>query len=96
MYRYTPITKPRGPLNLLVLQVRVRLWSSAKDASRAGLLILDASSDTAAVEVGGGPWWEPWQSEARMREPLKSAVGLPIDVEGIASRLPKALRPRGL
>lgn len=31
-----------------------------------------------------------------MRQPLKSLVGLPVDVEGIAAALPKALRPPGL
>jgi hypothetical protein len=31
-----------------------------------------------------------------MKEPLKSIVGLPVDVEGLAAALPQALRPPGL
>lgn len=50
----------------------------------------------AAVEIGGGPWDEAWQTEARMREPLKSLVKLPISPEGATSMLPPSLRPPGL
>ena len=35
-------------------------------------------------------------AQAEMREPLKSLVGLPVDVEGIAARLPQFLQPPGL
>jgi hypothetical protein len=31
-----------------------------------------------------------------MREPLRSLVALPVDVEGLASYLPQALQPPGL
>ena len=50
----------------------------------------------AAVEVGGGPWEEPWKAEARMKQPLKALVRLPVDVDGLASILPGSLRPPGL
>ena len=50
----------------------------------------------AAVEIGGGPWDEAWETEARMREPLKSLVKLPVDLDGAASLLPPRLRPPGI
>lgn len=50
----------------------------------------------AAVEVGGGPWDESWKAEARMTQPLKALVQLPVDVDGLTSFLPNNLRPRGL
>lgn len=75
----------------MLVQVTVKLWDM-----KSGRLALEASSGRAAVEVGGGPWWEAWTSEAQMQEPLKSLVKLPIDVEAISSRLPQALQPRGL
>ncbi len=31
-----------------------------------------------------------------MKEPLKSLVGLPVDVAGLAALLPQQLRPPGL
>ena len=50
----------------------------------------------AAVEIGGGPWDEAWETEARMREPLKSLVKLPVDLDGATSLLPPRLRPPGI
>lgn len=34
--------------------------------------------------------------QAKMQEPLKSLVSLPVDVEGLASGLPSQFRPPGL
>lgn len=75
----------------MVWQVEIRLWDRASNE-----LVLHATSNTAAVEIGGGPWWETWKSKAEMREPLRSLVKLPIDVEGLSARLPESLRPKGL
>lgn len=88
-------------LTILLLQVKVSLWekgveSRALDADSRDVLILEATSTRAAVEVGGGPWWDSWKSEAKMQEPFKTLVKLPIDVEGISARLPEGLRPKGL
>ena len=80
-----------------VMQVRIKVWEKPRNGSASqGRLILEASSATAAVEIGGGPWLETWKSEARMREPLRSLISLPVDVEGVSARLPAGLRPKGL
>ena len=50
--------------------------------------VLDAvKSDSAAVEVGGGPWYAPWTGRAEMREPLGSLAALQVDVEALAGML---------
>jgi len=32
---------------------------------------------TGAVEIGGGPYWNPWKGESKMRQPMKALVKLP-------------------
>lgn len=73
--------------------MNVKLWETN---STGGKLLLEANSSRAAVEVGGGPWWDTWKGEAQMKEPLKSLIKLPVDVEGLSARLPEPLRPKGL
>jgi hypothetical protein len=51
---------------------------------------------TTTPQTGGGPWDGAWSAKARMREPLKSLVKLPIDVGALARAGPQALRPAGL
>ena len=48
--------------------------------ARVETLLDDVRSDVAAVEVGGGPWSEPWRGTARMREPLGTLAGADVDV----------------
>lgn len=78
------------------VQVRVRVWNIKGYGTAQDAPVLDVTGDGAAVEVGGGPWDTTWKSEAQMRQPLKSLVGLPVNVEAVASVLPKGLRPKGL
>lgn len=77
-------------------RVRLRVWRLNSGGRRQEPPLLDAQSSSAAVEIGGGPWDQVWQTEARMREPLKSLVKLPIDLEGATSLLPPSLKPPGL
>lgn len=76
----------------------MRLWEAAEGAPEGspGKLLADVTSDRAAVEIGGGPWWSTWTSQAQMKEPLRSLVTAPIDPEGLLSRLPGSWRPPGL
>ncbi|KAK9792704.1 hypothetical protein WJX73_007933 [Symbiochloris irregularis] len=77
-------------------KVRVRLWNIKGYGTTADPPLLDVTGEGAAVEVGGGPWDATWKAQAQMRQPLKSLVGLPVDVEGLASLMPGPLRPKGL
>ena len=70
-------------------ELRLQVW-------KRGAKIADARSTNAGLEVGGALWGagSPWVGESRMKQPLKSVVGLPINP---SSRLvPARLRPNGL
>jgi hypothetical protein len=77
---------------------RLRVWKldSQGRIPASAVPIVDARSSTAALEVGGGPWWGPWSAKARMLEPFRSLVQLPIDVGVISRTLPDLLKPPGL
>ncbi|XP_073285301.1 probable tocopherol cyclase, chloroplastic isoform X1 [Primulina huaijiensis] len=74
--------------------LRLRLWEKRYDGIE-GKVILDVTSDMAAVEVGGGPWCETWKANTHTPGILRRAVALPVDVEGFFSLVP-SLRPPGL
>lgn len=66
----------------------VSMWELDPQTGRRGAAVLDAvTSDSAAVEVGGGPWYAPWTGRAEMREPLGSLAALQVDVDGLAGML---------
>ncbi|KAM4074551.1 hypothetical protein ACB094_10G101800 [Castanea mollissima] len=75
-------------------ELRLQLWERRYDGSK-GKVILDVTSDMAAVEVGGGPWFNDWKGEAKMPELLSGALRAPVDVDGIFGLIP-LLKPPGL
>jgi len=75
---------------------RLRVWQVDSAGRRSASPLVDATSTTAALEVGGGPWWSAWSARADMKEPFRSLVQLPIDVGAIAQMVPQPLRPPGL
>uniref|UniRef100_A0A383VS04 Tocopherol cyclase n=1 Tax=Tetradesmus obliquus TaxID=3088 RepID=A0A383VS04_TETOB len=77
---------------------RLRVWKldSQGRVPASAAPIVDSQSSTAALEVGGGPWWGPWSAKAKMLEPFRSLVQLPIDVGVISRTLPDLLKPPGL
>lgn len=58
-------------------------------------MILDVTSDMAALEVGGGPWFNTWTGKTATPEILKRALGVPLDVEGLFGLAP-FFKPPGL
>lgn len=58
-------------------------------------IILDVASDMAAVEVGGGPWFNTWKGKATTPELLSRALRVPIDLDGFFNFLPP-FKPPGL
>lgn len=75
---------------------RLRVWRVDSAGRRSASPLVDATSTTAALEVGGGPWWAPWEARADMKEPFKSLVTLPIDLGALSAAVPAPLRPPGL
>lgn len=76
-------------------QCRLRVWRRS-GGTKQGAPLVDASSSTAALEVGGGPWWSAWHTRAEMKEPFRSLVQAPLDVGLLGRVLPDALKPPGL
>lgn len=58
-------------------------------------IVLDVTSNMAALEVGGGPWFNTWKGETTTPEILKRALTTPIDVEQAFNLLP-LFKPPGL
>ncbi|CAI5997201.1 unnamed protein product, partial [Closterium sp. NIES-65] len=52
-----------------------------------------AESTAAAVEVGGGPWWEAWEQRSRMNPAQSAIISLPLN---LSTLLPPSLQPPGL
>ncbi|MBA0604156.1 hypothetical protein Godav_016835 [Gossypium davidsonii] len=72
----------------------LKIWEKNVGGSK-GKLILDVKSDMAALEVGGGPWFNTWKGKTTTPEVIKSALQVPIDVEGMFGLAP-FLKPPGL
>ncbi|CDP16181.1 unnamed protein product [Coffea canephora] len=75
-------------------ELRLQLWDRRSDGSK-GNIILDVTSNMAAVEVGGGPWFSPWKGQTNAPEFVSRALSLPVDVEGLLDSVP-LLKPPGL
>lgn len=76
-------------------QCRLRIWRR-RGGVQTGMPLVDATTSTAALEVGGGPWWSSWRTKAAMKEPFRSMVTLPLDVGALGNMVPQWLRPPGL
>ncbi|XP_047325739.1 tocopherol cyclase, chloroplastic isoform X2 [Impatiens glandulifera] len=74
--------------------LRLRLWERRYDGSK-GKMILDVTSNMAAVEVGGGPWFNTWKGKTTTPEIVSRALNVPVDIDGFFGFLP-FLKPPGL
>ncbi|XP_057416270.1 tocopherol cyclase, chloroplastic-like, partial [Lotus japonicus] len=72
----------------------LKIWERRYDGSK-GKIILDVSSDMAALEVGGGPWFSTWKGKTTMPPVIGPALGLPVDLDGIFNAVP-LFKPPGL
>lgn len=56
---------------------------------------MDVTSDMAALEVGGGPWFNTWKGKTTTPEILRAALRVPLDMESVFGWVP-FLKPPGL
>lgn len=82
-------------------EARLRVWTVQTKERREKVpaeLLFDCRSEgkSAAVEVGGGPWWQSWSTDAEMAPPVKALLNIPVDIESILESIPFPLRPPGL
>ncbi|KAF6995476.1 hypothetical protein CFC21_011970 [Triticum aestivum] len=62
--------------------LKLQMWEKKYDGSK-GKIILDTTSNMAAVEVGGGPWFNGWKGTTASPELVNNIVGTQIDVESL-------------
>ncbi|KAG2400135.1 hypothetical protein LR48_Vigan2574s000100 [Vigna angularis] len=74
--------------------LKLQMWERRSDGSK-GKIILNVSSNMAALEVGGGPWFDTWKGKTSTPEALRRALQLPIDVDSIFNLVP-LFKPPGL
>ncbi|KAB1204377.1 Tocopherol cyclase, chloroplastic [Morella rubra] len=74
--------------------LRLQIWERRYDGSK-GKNILDVTSNMAAVEVGGGPWFNTWKGETSTPELLSRALRFPVDAEEMFGYIP-FFKPPGL
>ncbi|KAJ6795620.1 putative tocopherol cyclase, chloroplastic [Iris pallida] len=74
-------------------ELKLQMWERTYDGSK-GKMILDATSDMAAVEVGGGPWFTTWKGKTASPEVLNQALRIPLDMESLFPV--SLLKPPGL
>uniref|UniRef100_A0A7N0U7X6 Tocopherol cyclase n=1 Tax=Kalanchoe fedtschenkoi TaxID=63787 RepID=A0A7N0U7X6_KALFE len=73
--------------------LRLRIWEKGSNGIK-GKNVLDVTSNMAALEVGGGPWFNTWSGQTTTPELLKRALRVPVDVEGFYNLAP-LLKPLG-
>lgn len=75
-------------------ELTLQLWERRYDGTK-GKMILDVTSDMAAVEVGGGPWFNTWKAKTATPELLRRSLNVPVDVDSLFGFVP-FLKPPGL
>ncbi|KAI3921641.1 hypothetical protein MKW92_018337 [Papaver armeniacum] len=97
----TPLRAPTSEAGLAVAcrdtcfgDLRLQMWEKRYDGSK-GKVILDVTSNMAALETGGGPWYTTWKAKTSSPEMINQALNFPIDVEEILGAVP-FLKPPGL
>ncbi|KAJ4708057.1 Tocopherol cyclase [Melia azedarach] len=75
-------------------ELTLQIWERRYDGTK-GKMILDVKSDMAAVEIGGGPWFNTWKGKTASPELLRRALSVPIDVDGLFNLVP-LFKPPGL
>jgi tocopherol cyclase len=76
---------------------RLSLWELEWDAAtetyvRGAVVVDNATSTQAAVEVGGGPWWDNWKDVSVMKQPMKGLVRFPYRLSNLRQRLVSKLK----
>ena len=72
-----------GTLNMWALQYDPH----TRTYKRSTHIIQNATTNQAAVEIGGGPWWDTWNGTTRMKQPFKSLVKIPYLADKIVQNI---------
>jgi tocopherol cyclase len=76
----------------------VSLWSLEWDGllnryvRQAGRPLIDcAKSSQGGAEIGGGPWWDVWKGEARLKRPIRFLLRFPYHFQNLNQGIRKIL-----
>jgi len=72
-------------------------WEDArkKYVRKQGVPLIDrAVSNQGGAEVGGGPWWDTWKAESRVKPVVKTLLRLPYRLQQIKRKLQRRQPPR--
>jgi tocopherol cyclase len=72
-------------------KITLSLWELdydplSKSFSRGKSILDEVTSDQAAVEIGGGPWWDDWKASSKMKQPMRGMVRLPYRLTNLRKR----------
>lgn len=70
-------------------------WDETSKTYVRGAVVVDrARSSQAALEVGGGPWWDHWKAASNMKQPMRGLVRLPYRISNLRKRIQSIFTPR--
>jgi tocopherol cyclase len=55
-------------------------------------LIDRATSSQGGAEVGGGPWWDEWKGESRLKQPIRFLLRVPVRIQRAQRSLRRKIR----
>jgi len=68
-------------------------WDPNTQSYIRGKVVVDkARSKQAAVEIGGGPWWDDWKSISVMKQPMRGMVRFPYRISNLRKRIGSKLK----
>lgn len=72
------------------------LWTLEKNAEGDWVkvfppIINRAVSRQGGAEVGGGPWWDTWEGQAKVKEPIQRLLRIPLYWNKVKSRIRRLL-----
>ncbi|GKY99381.1 hypothetical protein MPSEU_000892800 [Mayamaea pseudoterrestris] len=69
-------------------------WNSSRKiyVRKAGPPLIDrATSLYGGAEVGGGPWWDEWGGESKLKQPIRGLLQLPVRLANLRRRYRKSI-----
>lgn len=67
-------------------QCTLSLWNLKWDVHSSSYLrvlppLIDrATSNQGGAEIGGGPWWDTWKGEAKLKKPIRALLRIPYNI----------------
>jgi len=80
-----------------VAHTSLTLWELEWDGVEKGYvrkpgppLINNATSSQGGAEIGGGPWWDTWEGQSKLKQPIKALLEFPARVRAFRRHILKS------